>query len=95
MYVAGMVLLFAASFLLIAALPVRADLLDVYESDGILRDLIVLEGDLVENAIRINAQIMAQTLIDRSDLIADAANSQQTAIVSAYYHLETGQVEVL
>lgn len=54
-----------------------------------------VEGELVENAIRINAQIMAQTLIDRSDLIANAANTQQTKIVSAYYHLETGRVEVL
>lgn len=54
-----------------------------------------VDGDLVENAIRINAQIMSQTLIDRSDMIADAANTQQTLIVSAYYHLETGRVEVL
>lgn len=52
-------------------------------------------GDLVENAIRINAQIMAQTLIDRSDLIADAANNQETKIVSAYYDLASGGVDVL
>lgn len=54
-----------------------------------------VEGDLVENAIQINAQIMAQTLIDRSDLIADASNTQKTKIVSAYYDLESGQVDVL
>jgi len=54
-----------------------------------------VEGDLVENAIRINAQIMAQNLIDRSDLIANASNSQQTLIVSAYYNLNSGRVEVL
>lgn len=54
-----------------------------------------IEGDLVENAIRINAQIMAQNLIDRSDLIANAANSHKTLVTSAYYDLETGRVEVL
>lgn len=54
-----------------------------------------VEGDLVENAIRINAEIMAQQLIDRSDLIANASNSKQTLIVSAYYDLDSGEVEVL
>jgi len=54
-----------------------------------------IDGDLVENAIRINAQIMAQQLIDRSDLIANAANKNLTKIVSAYYDLDSGVVEVL
>ena len=54
-----------------------------------------VEGDLIDNAIRINADIMAQQLIDRSDLIAKASNSKQTLIVSAYYGLETGKVEIL
>jgi carbonic anhydrase len=54
-----------------------------------------LSGDLVENAIRINAQIMAQNLIDKSDLIANAANSQKTKIVPAYYDLATGVVDIL
>ena len=54
-----------------------------------------LSGDLVEHAIRINAQMMAQQLIDKSDLIANATNSRQTQIVSAYYDLATGRVEVL
>lgn len=54
-----------------------------------------VSGDLIENAIRINAQIMAQQLIDRSDLIADASNSNQTLIVPAYYNLSTGVVDVL
>ena len=53
------------------------------------------QGDLVENAIRINAQIMAQQLIDRSDLIADASNEKRTKIVPAYYNLETGWVDIL
>lgn len=54
-----------------------------------------ISGDLVDNAIRINAQIMAQNLIDKSDLIANAANSHQTQVVSAYYDLATGVVDVL
>jgi len=53
-----------------------------------------VSGDLLDNAIRINAQIMAQNLIDKSDLIANAANTQQTKVVSAYYDLATGVVEV-
>ncbi len=53
------------------------------------------EGDLVDNAIRLNAEIMAQQLIDRSDLIANASNSHQTLVVAAYYDLHTGKVEVL
>jgi len=53
------------------------------------------EGDLLDNAIRINAQIMAQQLIDRSDLISQASNTKQTKIVAAYYDLDTGVVEVL
>ena len=54
-----------------------------------------VEGDLIENAIRINSDIMAQELIDRSDLIAKASNTDKTLIVSAYYDLDSGKVEVL
>lgn len=54
-----------------------------------------IEGDMIENTTRINAQIMAQELIDRSDLIADASNLKNTKIVSAYYNLDTGLVDIL
>ena len=36
-------LMFGCPFLI----PAQADILDVYQSDGILRDLIVLEGDTI------------------------------------------------
>ncbi|HOC69364.1 MAG TPA: hypothetical protein PKO23_11200, partial [Candidatus Hydrogenedentes bacterium] len=43
-----MVLLFLLSLCSPLLTPVQADILDVYESDGILLDLIVLEGDTIE-----------------------------------------------
>ena len=47
----------------------------------------------MDEIIKENANISAATLMSNSKLIADAVNSGEVEIVSAYYSLATGKVE--
>jgi carbonic anhydrase len=52
-------------------------------------------GDLVDNAIKTNANMTAVQLLTRSPLLKQAAADAQVKIVVALYKLDTGAVELL
>ncbi len=52
-------------------------------------------GDSVNEIVKINAQMTAEELVNRSTIIGDAAKRGDIEIVSAYYSLETGEVTFL
>lgn len=54
-----------------------------------------MEGDMLENAIRANAQGMAHHLQSRSLVIQDAIQQGNIRIVSSVYDLDTGRVELV
>jgi carbonic anhydrase len=51
--------------------------------------------DALRNAEKQNARAVAQTVLDRSDLLRDRVRRGDLVIVAAYYHLDTGTVERL
>lgn len=53
------------------------------------------EGASVDEVIRKNAQLTAEELLNRSSIIANAVKQNKLKIVTAYYHLESGRVEIL
>jgi carbonic anhydrase len=52
-------------------------------------------GDLVDNAIKTNANMTAEQLLARSKLLKQATDDEQVKIVVALYRLDTGAVELL
>lgn len=52
-------------------------------------------GDLLQNSINQNARMMAQQLIDQSEVLAKAVKAGDLKIVAACYDLETGRVTLL
>ncbi|MBZ5628300.1 MAG: carbonic anhydrase [Acidobacteriia bacterium] len=46
-------------------------------------------------AVKENARYVARSVLDRSDLLRDRAQRGELAVVTAYYHLDTGVVERL
>ena len=52
-------------------------------------------GDLVDNAVKSNANMTAVQLLSRSPLLKQAAANEQLKIVAALYQLDTGAVELL
>lgn len=54
-----------------------------------------VENSVVNEVSKKNAELTAQQLSSQSSIIADAVKSGKLAIVSAYYHLDTGQVDFL
>ena len=54
-----------------------------------------LPGDLVNNAIKINATMTAVQLINRSPLLTQSVTDEQVKIVAALYDLDNGAVELL
>jgi carbonic anhydrase len=53
------------------------------------------DEDALRNAEKQNARAVAQAMLDRSDLLRDRVRRGDLAIVTAYYHLDTGAVERL
>lgn len=51
------------------------------------------EGASVDEVIRKNAHLTAEELVNRSSIIASAVNQDKLKIVTAYYHLDSGEVE--
>jgi len=54
-----------------------------------------MEGDPLENAIKMNANIVAEELKDTKPFIHPAVKSSEVMVVSAYYELSSGRVEFL
>ncbi len=52
-----------------------------------------MKGDILTNAIKINAQVIGEELKDSQPILNDAVKSAGVEIVSAYYKLSTGEVE--
>lgn len=52
-----------------------------------------MKGDLLTNAIKINAQIVGEEIKETKPIIADAVDNAGVKVVSAYYRLSDGQVE--
>lgn len=53
------------------------------------------EGDLVDNAIRCNANYVADHLRTTGPVLGDLVKDRGMEVVSAYYRLDTGEVEFL
>ena len=53
------------------------------------------ENATVNNVVRKNAELVANNLKVRSTIITDAVNNAELEIVSAYYNLESGKVDIL
>lgn len=54
-----------------------------------------MEGDLLTNAIKVNAQIVGEELKETKPILSDAVKNAGVQVVSAYYKLSTGEVEFL
>ncbi|TVR21920.1 MAG: carbonic anhydrase [Anaerolineaceae bacterium] len=52
-------------------------------------------GDLLENAIRMNAKMVAEQLREQSEILREAVEVRALKIVSAYYDLQSGEVKFL
>lgn len=52
-------------------------------------------GDLLENAIRVNAQRARKELLYGSSIVRNATSRQELALVVGHYDLHTGAVELL
>lgn len=54
-----------------------------------------LDGDALENTVRLNASHVAQSLRSHQDVMKGLVQDKGVNIVSAYYHLGSGEVEFL
>lgn len=52
-------------------------------------------GDLVDNAVRTNARMVAEQLKNSEPVLAELVKSGQLKVVAARYDLDSGQVEML
>lgn len=55
----------------------------------------VPKGASVDEVIRKNAHLTAEELLNRSSIIAEAVKQDKLKIITAYYHLDSGSVEIL
>ena len=54
-----------------------------------------MNGDLLTNAIKVNAQIVGEEIKETKPIISDAVKTAGVQVVSAYYKLSSGEVEFL
>ena len=54
-----------------------------------------MEGDQLENAVKINAQIVSEEIKESRPIINDAVEKGGVMVVSAYYELASGEVHLL
>jgi len=52
-------------------------------------------GDLLDNTIRANATLTSEKLKMSEPILIELVNDGKLKVVSAYYHLSSGKVEVL
>lgn len=53
------------------------------------------EGSSIDDVVKVNAQLNAKELMERSSIIKNAVENEGVEIVSAYYHLDTGAITFL
>ncbi|AZQ65258.1 carbonic anhydrase [Flammeovirga pectinis] len=53
------------------------------------------KGADVNDVVKKNAELNAEELVKRSNIISDAVNSGKVKVVSAYYNLDSGKVDFL
>ncbi len=53
------------------------------------------DGASVDEVIRKNAHLTAEQLVGRSSIISKAVKQNKLKIITAYYHLDSGKVELL
>lgn len=54
-----------------------------------------MEGDHLTNAIKVNAQITAEEVKEAKPILSEAVKTGGLKVVSAYYKLSTGEVELI
>jgi carbonic anhydrase len=54
-----------------------------------------LPGDLVDNAIRANATLVADKIKSSRPILAEMSEKGEIKVIGAYYDIETGGVELL
>lgn len=54
-----------------------------------------MEGDVLTNAVKLNARIVSGNVAGSQPIISEAVKSKQIMVVPAYYKLESGEVEFL
>lgn len=54
-----------------------------------------MKGDLLTNAVKVNAEIVAEEIKETKPIISDAVEAAGVKVVSAYYKLDSGEVEWL
>ena len=54
-----------------------------------------MEGDTLTNAVKVNAQLVAEELKESKPILIDSVKTAGVQVVSAYYKLSTGEVEFL
>ena len=53
------------------------------------------EGAEINDIVKINAELNAKELLSRSDIIKNYVDNGDVKIVPAYYHLDSGRIELL
>ena len=53
------------------------------------------DDDYVEEIVRANASAVAQSLLDQSTIVTDAASDEKLRVVAATYSLDSGKVDLL
>ena len=48
----------------------------------------------INEVVKINAQLSAENLLERSSIISDAVKNEGVEVVSAFYHLSNGKVDL-
>ena len=53
------------------------------------------EGATINEIVKTNAKLNAKALVSRSSIIKNAVEKEGLKIISAYYHLDSGQINFL
>jgi carbonic anhydrase len=54
-----------------------------------------LQGDLVENATRVNVELVTNKIKSSQPILAEMVENGTIEVMGAYYNIETGAVEIL
>lgn len=54
-----------------------------------------MEGDHLENSIKVNAQIVSEEIKESKPILNEAYNSNELVVIPAYYNLSTGVVDFI
>jgi carbonic anhydrase len=54
-----------------------------------------LQGDLIENATRVNVSLVVNKIKSSKPILAEMVDKGEIEVIGAYYNIETGAVEIL